>query len=100
MRPRNPFHQVLILVALWLYFPGKNPGHYQTIRYVANDNATTASKQLFSNGTLVIRNAKEEDHGYYLCHSMNNVGPGISKVIFLRVHSASFYNFFPFTYKN
>lgn len=26
---------------------------------------------------------------------MNNVGPGISKVIFLRVHSASFYKFFP-----
>lgn len=70
----------------WKKAIGKNPGHYQTIRYVANDNATTASKQLFSNGTLVIRNAKEEDHGYYLCHSMNNVGPGISKVIFLRVH--------------
>ena len=76
-----------VCFSLVLSLLGKSPGLYQRIRYIANDDATTASKQLLSNGTLIIRNAKEEDHGYYLCHSKNSVGPGISKVIFLRVHS-------------
>ncbi|XP_062570430.1 cell adhesion molecule DSCAM-like isoform X2 [Saccostrea cucullata] len=70
----------------WKKALGSRPGHYRMINYVENDTATTASKQLLSNGTLIIRGAREEDHGYYLCHSYNDVGPGLSKVIFLRVH--------------
>ena len=55
--------------------------------YISDDNATDADKQLLSNGTLVLRNAEEKDHGHYLCHSYNGVGLGLSKVIFLTVHS-------------
>jgi hypothetical protein len=40
-----------------------------------------------TNGTLRIIKALEEDHGYYLCHASNGIGIGISKVVFLRVHS-------------
>ena len=43
-------------------------------------------KQL-TNGTLRIIKALEDDHGYYLCHASNGIGIGISKVVFLRVHS-------------
>ena len=35
----------------------------------------------------MIKNAQEEDHGYYLCHANNGIGYGLSKVVFLTVHS-------------
>ncbi len=39
-----------------------------------------------SNGSLLIQQAKAEDHGYFLCHVDNGIGGGLSKVIFLTVH--------------
>ncbi|KAK3107290.1 hypothetical protein FSP39_011199 [Pinctada imbricata] len=70
----------------WKKANGTSPGNYEPIVYVADDNATDVDKQLLSNGTLVLRNAEEGDHGHYLCHSYNNVGLGLSKVVMLTVH--------------
>lgn len=70
---------------------------YQPLSYVEDDKATTSRRQLLSNGTLVIRNATESDHGHYLCHSDNGVGIPLSKVILLTVHSKSVENFVVFT---
>lgn len=39
-----------------------------------------------SNGSLVVEEAVEAHSGYYLCHSSNNVGAGLSKVITITVH--------------
>lgn len=60
---------------------------YQPLTYIEDDLALTSRRQLISNGTLVIRNATESDHGHYLCHSDNGVGIPLSKVILLTVHS-------------
>ncbi|KAJ8316349.1 hypothetical protein KUTeg_006363 [Tegillarca granosa] len=71
----------------WKKARGNRPGNYRLIEYVSSDDETSTDHlQKLSNGTLVIHNAVESDHGYYLCHSTNGVGLGLSKVIFLTVH--------------
>lgn len=58
-------------------------GTYQQV--VLESNSDHMIK--LANGTLRIIMAREDDHGYYLCHASNGIGIGISKVVFLRVHS-------------
>ncbi|OWF38939.1 Down syndrome cell adhesion molecule [Mizuhopecten yessoensis] len=72
---------------MWMKAAGTKPGNYMALEYLKDDaeNATDRM-QLLSNGTLIIRESEESDHGYYLCHADNRVGVGLSKVIFLTVH--------------
>lgn len=39
-----------------------------------------------SNGSLLVRSARLEDHGYYLCQVDNGFGPGLSEPVLLTVH--------------
>lgn len=68
---------------VWKKAEGLIPRNYQQLTFDTNQD----HRQLYHNGTLVINNAREEDHGYYLCQASNGVGFDISKVIHLNVHS-------------
>lgn len=70
----------------WKKGLGDTLGSYQALPYTEDNSDDSSRLQLLSNGTLVIRNAEEEDHGHYLCHADNGVGYPLSKVIFLTVH--------------
>ena len=65
------------------WFADATSGNYQPVQLEGRGEYV---KQL-TNGTLRIIKALEDDHGYYLCHASNGIGIGISKVVFLRVHS-------------
>jgi hypothetical protein len=45
--------------------------------------------EVYVNGSLLIKNAGEDDSGLYLCQASNSIGPGLSKVITLSVHGES-----------
>ncbi|CAL1548258.1 unnamed protein product, partial [Lymnaea stagnalis] len=73
---------------VWKKAEGLTPGNYQRLTF----DSTQDHRVLYHNGTLVINNAREEDHGYYLCHASNGVGFDISKVIHLNVHIPARFN--------
>jgi hypothetical protein len=41
--------------------------------------------QLFPNGTLLIRQAFQDQQGQYMCEATNGVGAGLSSVVMLTV---------------
>ena len=51
--------------------------------------------EVYANGSLFIKDATEEDSGFYLCQASNTIGPGLSKVITLTVRGT--YSLFAFT---
>ncbi|XP_064651143.1 cell adhesion molecule DSCAM-like isoform X4 [Lineus longissimus] len=59
----------------------EDPSNYQLIGQEAGGRV-----QQLANGSLLITDALATDHGYYLCHSSNQIGAGLSKVVFLTVH--------------
>ena len=65
---------------------GATPGNYKKLEF---DHPDANHRHLLPNGTLILTQAREEDHGYYLCHATNGVGFDISKVVLLTVHSKS-----------
>ena len=54
-------------------------------RYAMLDVNDTERYLVFKNGTLLIKAAVEEDDGHYLCRADNNIGHGISKIVYLKV---------------
>ncbi len=67
---------------------GEEPSNYQELTFPeSNSTSGQASNTQLSNGSLLIRQAVSDDQGYYLCHSTNGIGAGLSKVILLTVHS-------------
>ena len=71
---------------MYLYDPGNQPGDYAIINTTVLADGRPHIQQL-TNGSLRILNAREEDDGYYLCHSSNRIGAGLSKVVEVTVHS-------------
>lgn len=63
---------------LLLYFLGTQPGEYKDLSGV-----TTG---IYSNGTIRFDHVKKGDEGSYLCEARNDVGSGLSKVVFLKVN--------------
>ncbi|XP_053408969.1 cell adhesion molecule DSCAM-like isoform X3 [Mercenaria mercenaria] len=55
-------------------------------KYAALDLNRTDHYRVFENGTLQIISAAEDDDGHYLCTADNQIGHGISKIIYLKVH--------------
>lgn len=47
--------------------------------------------RLLTNGTLSIQSASPQDEGFYLCKATNNIGPGLSKTIFIGVNGMFIY---------
>ncbi|XP_064480163.1 cell adhesion molecule Dscam1-like [Ornithodoros turicata] len=58
---------------------GSRPSEYKII--ISNSHIHT-----LENGSLMVREAEQNDTGSYLCQANNGVGSGISKVIELKVH--------------
>lgn len=52
--------------------------------------ASGSHYEVYANGSLLVKSTEENDAGYYLCQSSNGIGPGLSKVINLYVHSELF----------
>lgn len=42
--------------------------------------------EVYANGSLLVKNAGEEDGAFFLCQASNTIGPGLSKVVSLTVH--------------
>jgi hypothetical protein len=60
-------------------FPGAHPGEYKEFLYEPNVN-------FYHNGSLEFLHISKDSEGYYLCEAKNEVGTGVSKVIFLKVN--------------
>lgn len=64
---------------LLTFFTGEQPGEYKDFHYEPN-------VQQYQNGSLGFTHISKENEGQYLCEAKNNIGAGVSKVIFLRVN--------------
>ncbi|OXA47035.1 Down syndrome cell adhesion molecule-like protein Dscam2 [Folsomia candida] len=60
--------------------PGMQPGDYKDIF------PPTGNSSPFTNGTVRFDQVRKSDEGNYLCEARNDVGSGLSKVIFLKVN--------------
>lgn len=66
----------------WKKAIGPTPGEYKDFLY-------EPSVQLFPNGTIYFKKISKESQGHFLCEAKNNIGSGVSKVIFLKVNGES-----------
>ncbi|CAL8103483.1 unnamed protein product [Orchesella dallaii] len=64
---------------VWKRATGTQPGEYKDL-----SGATTG---IYSNGTIRFDHVKKSDEGSYLCEARNDVGSGLSKVVFLKVNA-------------
>ncbi|XP_065334191.1 cell adhesion molecule Dscam2-like isoform X1 [Cloeon dipterum] len=65
---------------LWRKLIGHQPIEYQDL------TLRSRGIQLFPNGTLLIRQAFQDQQGQYMCEATNGVGAGLSSVVLLTVH--------------
>lgn len=68
---------------------GDHPGEYKDFLYEPNIN-------FYRNGSLQFLHISKESEGHYLCEAKNEIGTGVSKVIFLKVNGECFKNGFVF----
>lgn len=61
---------------------GSTPGEYKELLYEPNI-------LLNSNGSLLFKKITKDAQGHFLCEAKNNIGAGVSKVIFLKVNGKS-----------
>lgn len=50
------------------------------------------SSRVLENGSLVFERVAKDSEGHYLCEARNDIGAGLSKLIFLKVNGKSFLN--------
>ncbi|XP_050296010.1 cell adhesion molecule Dscam2 isoform X2 [Anthonomus grandis grandis] len=67
-------------IIVWKKALGEQPGEYKDLQYEPNI-------QQYQNGSLGFTHISKENEGQYLCEAKNNIGAGVSKVIFLRVNA-------------
>lgn len=58
---------------------GQQPGEYKDFSYEPNVHQ-------YQNGSITYLHISKNDEGHYLCEAKNNIGTGVSKVIFLKVN--------------
>lgn len=56
----------------------EQPGEYKDL--------FESNVQQYQNGSLNFTNISKDNEGQYLCEAKNNIGTGVSKVIFLKVN--------------
>ncbi|XP_055380718.1 cell adhesion molecule Dscam2 isoform X2 [Condylostylus longicornis] len=66
-------------IVTWKKAIGVSPGEYKDFLY-------EPGVQLFSNGSIYFKKISKESQGHFLCEAKNNIGSGVSKVIFLKVN--------------
>nr|XP_022920801.1 Down syndrome cell adhesion molecule-like protein Dscam2 isoform X2 [Onthophagus taurus] len=67
-------------VITWKKAVGQQPGEYKDFLYEPKVHQ-------YHNGTLKFEHVSKENEGHYLCEAKNNIGTGVSKVIFLKVNA-------------
>ncbi|XP_065214717.1 cell adhesion molecule Dscam1 isoform X2 [Planococcus citri] len=65
---------------VWKKAIGQEVGEYKDFIYEPNLN-------LFLNGSLQFLHVNKKSEGHYLCEAKNEIGSGVSKVIFLKVNT-------------
>ncbi|XP_069681625.1 cell adhesion molecule Dscam1 isoform X3 [Periplaneta americana] len=68
----------------WRKAVGTHPGEYKEFLYEPNVN-------FYRNGSLEFLHISKDSEGYYLCEAKNEVGTGVSKVIFLKVNAPAYF---------
>ncbi|XP_055315262.1 cell adhesion molecule Dscam2 isoform X3 [Sitodiplosis mosellana] len=66
-------------IVTWRKAIGSTPGEYKEFLYEPNVS-------LYGNGSLNFKKITKEAQGHFLCEAKNNIGAGVSKVIFLKVN--------------
>lgn len=68
-----------VLVNKNLIIKGQQPGEYKDFLFEPNVHQ-------YQNGSLNFNHVSKDNEGQYLCEAKNNIGTGVSKVIFLKVN--------------
>lgn len=68
---------------------GNTPGEYKDFMF-------EGSSRVLENGSLVFERVAKDSEGHYLCEARNDIGAGLSKLIFLKVNGKC--SFFILTY--
>lgn len=58
---------------------GNTPGEYKDFMFESN-------ARVLDNGSLVFERVAKDGEGHYLCEARNDIGAGLSKLIFLKVN--------------
>lgn len=64
---------------MFYYILGQQPGEYKDFLFEPNVHQ-------YQNGSLNFNHVTKDNEGQYLCEAKNNIGTGVSKVIFLKVN--------------
>ncbi|KAK5637805.1 hypothetical protein RI129_000012, partial [Pyrocoelia pectoralis] len=67
-------------VVTWRKAVGEQPGEYKDFLFEPN-------VRQYQNGSLNFVHISKNDEGHYLCEAKNNIGTGVSKVIFFKVNA-------------
>ncbi|KAH9632596.1 hypothetical protein HF086_001839 [Spodoptera exigua] len=63
----------------WKKAVGNTPGEYKDFMF-------EGSSRVLENGSLVFERVAKDSEGHYLCEARNDIGAGLSKLIFLKVN--------------
>ncbi|XP_049876724.1 Down syndrome cell adhesion molecule-like protein Dscam2 isoform X7 [Pectinophora gossypiella] len=64
----------------WKKAVGNTPGEYK-------DFIFEGSSRVLENGSLVFERVAKDSEGHYLCEARNDIGAGLSKLVFLKVNA-------------
>ncbi|KAJ0174157.1 hypothetical protein K1T71_010303 [Dendrolimus kikuchii] len=64
----------------WKKAVGNTPGEYKDFMF-------EGSSRVLDNGSLVFERLAKDSEGHYLCEARNDIGAGLSKLIFLKVNA-------------
>ncbi|GFG29264.1 hypothetical protein Cfor_07941 [Coptotermes formosanus] len=68
----------------WRKAVGSQPAEYKDVHYEPN-------VRFYNNGSLGFQHIMKENEGFYLCESKNEIGTGISKLVFLKVNAPAYF---------
>ncbi|XP_026321143.1 Down syndrome cell adhesion molecule-like protein Dscam2 isoform X3 [Hyposmocoma kahamanoa] len=67
-------------IITWKKAVGNTPGEYK-------DFIFEGSSRVLENGSLIFQRVAKDGEGHYLCEARNDIGAGLSKLIFLKVNA-------------
>ncbi|XP_063366960.1 cell adhesion molecule Dscam2 [Cydia amplana] len=67
-------------IITWKKAVGNTPGEYKDFMF-------EGTSRVLENGSLVFERVAKDSEGHYLCEARNDIGAGLSKLIFLKVNA-------------
>ncbi|XP_063540746.1 cell adhesion molecule Dscam2 [Cydia strobilella] len=67
-------------IITWKKAVGNTPGEYKDFMF-------EGTSRMLENGSLVFERVAKDSEGHYLCEARNDIGAGLSKLIFLKVNA-------------